>query len=265
MEPSTSSPESPVKKPRGPRSEAERQARRANLAKARTAPREVIYRPTAKRRAASRANLAKAQVARRSPEGNAAVRLNALKHGFDAAGVEETVARLGEDPAAFAAHLERFGRAFLPEDEVETRLVRQLAELFWKRLRWFPALGRLEEAQIGKLFAELSSDPHRNLEESQRLAQGLAYAMSDYGRFLEVESQLAAQGERLLRALLLKRSGGKVTFQYLAARYDPELEGLRKDWKRHERLARWLALSPEERKALLEKCKIRVRERLGDS
>jgi len=97
--------------PRGARSPQALAARRANLAKARAAPRDVIYRPTEKRQAASRANLQKALAARKTPKGNAAARLNALKHGlFAKQVVAASVARLGEDPKAFAEHLRLFER-----------------------------------------------------------------------------------------------------------------------------------------------------------
>src|SRR5437870_824770 len=112
-------------------------ARRANLERARSAPKGVMYRSTEKRQAASRANLQKAIEARNTPEGNTNARMNALKHGLNTRNVADSVARLGEDPEEFREHLESFQRFFRPEGYVETELVRRLAETFWRRLRLY--------------------------------------------------------------------------------------------------------------------------------
>src|SRR5690348_12285107 len=94
-------------------------SRRANLERARAAPREKIYRSTEKRLAASRANLAKAIAARRSPRGNASARLNALRDGLFVRDVAGSVPCMGEDPAEFRAHHHLYFRIFAPADDEE--------------------------------------------------------------------------------------------------------------------------------------------------
>ena len=111
------------RKPGNPLTARELAARRANLEKARAAPRDP-YRPTQKRLEASRANLAKAIAARRRPKGNASVRLNALKHGlFAKQTLAESVDRLAEDKEGFAQHLHLFERVLAGGAYVPTSFV----------------------------------------------------------------------------------------------------------------------------------------------
>jgi hypothetical protein len=201
-------------------------ARRANLRKARAAPREVIYRPTEKRRAASRANLQKAQAARRGPRGNAAARLNALKHGlFATARVGESVRRLGESPQEFAAHRRRFERLFAPFDDEEKRLVKRLADACWRRLRLFRAAARWESDRLKQVLAHEPALPRLDVEETEHRARILVLAFFDTvdGVFRESD-KLNSQIEALLRAVLRKRSGGEVEFRFFSPRRDPRAE-----------------------------------------
>jgi hypothetical protein len=269
MEPSppsphvSSRPPAPAKRRyvrRGPLSEAALEARRANLRKARAAPKSRVYRPSEKRRAASRANLRKAIAARKSPQGNAHARLNALRHGLNAKLVRESVARLAEDPREFAAHLRGMERFFAPENELERQVVRQVAETLWKRLRLCAAQARLERERLAKLLAMPAPPGQPTVEELHGRARAVAAVVNDHGRYLEEEQKLAAQVERGLRAFLLKRSGGKVVFRYIAARHDPDLEALEQGISRAEMLGRWLMLTPEQRQALVRKAGMRVPE-----
>jgi len=126
------------RKPGKPLTARELAARRANLEKAWAASRGA-YRATEKRLQASRADIEKAIAARRSPEGNASVRLNALKHGlFARRTVAASVAWLGEDPAEFERHLALFDRMFIPGNEEEKAIVRGLEETVWRRFLFFP-------------------------------------------------------------------------------------------------------------------------------
>jgi len=89
---------------------------------------------TARELAARRANLEKAIVARRSPKGNAAARLNALKHGlFAKQTLAESVDRLGENKQEFDLHLRLFERVFVPAaGHEEKQFVRSLAQTVWR-------------------------------------------------------------------------------------------------------------------------------------
>ncbi len=134
-------------------------ARRANLQKARQAPKEIIYRPTEKRMAASMANLERAYHARRRVHGSDRIRLNALKHGLYAHLTSESVERMGESPEAYQAHCERFRRLLAPRDPEEERLVARLADVTWRRLRLFHAQARREAGRLATLIAQASAQP----------------------------------------------------------------------------------------------------------
>ncbi len=193
-------------------------ARRANLLKARAAPKEVIYRPTEKRLASSRANLAKAIAARRSSRGNQAARMNALKHGLFAREVRASVRRLGESPQEFEAHMRRFERCFLPEDEAEKQLVLRLAFTAWRRLRLFRAQARWESVRVKKL---LDAPPQGGIPLARATAvsgHALGKIFYDLRDFFDQLRKLQSQVESLLRALVRKRSGGAMDFKVYAPR-----------------------------------------------
>jgi len=198
-------------------------ARRANLRQAHAAPKEVIYRPTEKRRAASRANLRKAQAARRSPRGNAAARLNALKHGLYAiASVRESVERLGESRREFAAHRRRFARLFAPQDEEEGRLVERLADACWRRLRFFRAASRWEAHYLKQILRRAPRLAQLDVEQTRARASALVLALSYAADVIDRESsKFNSQIEACLRALLRVRSGGAVEFRFFSPRRDP--------------------------------------------
>ncbi len=193
-------------------------ARRANLVKARAAPKEIIYRATAKRQAAQRANFLKAVVAPRTPEGLAARRMNALKHGLFAERVEESVTALHEDPQEYAEHLARFERVFVPEDEVEQKMVRRLANLVWRRLRLYQAIPRWEKKDLQEFFARATPNerPEKlTAEETRFRALDLAGLLGTYCRAFDEGYAIHVKIEAALRALIKKRSGGKMKFRYL--------------------------------------------------
>ena len=198
-------------------------ARRANLRKAHAAPKAVTYRPTEKRRAASRANLQKAQAARRSPRGNAAARLNALKHGLYAvASVGESVGRLGESRREFAAHRRRFARLFAPQDEEERRLVERLADACWRRLRFFRAASRWEAQHLKQILRRAPRLAGLDVEQTRARASALVLALSYTADVVDREStKFNSQIEACLRALLRVRSGGAVEFRFFSPRRDP--------------------------------------------
>jgi len=237
--------------PAGRRSERARAARRRNLLKARAASKEAIYRPTEKRQAASRANLGKAIAARNSPEGKAAARLNALKHGLFAKKlVAESVVRLGEDPREFREHLRLFAQVYVPEDEEEKELVRRLAETVWRRLRLHHAQARRERALLKEVFSLAPPAEKLTAEETLGRADALTFVLYDFEAFFRESRKVESQIEYLLRRLLRKRSGGTIEYKGFCPRRDPDLEEMEKDEAEARAMKRWLALSPEERTAL---------------
>jgi len=205
-------------------------ARRANLDNALAAIETHGTPDTEKRRTAYLANLKKAIAARRSPEGNARVRLNALKHGLFARLVPESVARLGENPSEFEAHRQRFAQVFAPEDDFEQRLVQRLAEIVWRRLRLHRAQACWEADRLRELFAEAPPAARLTAEETERRAYALAHVLNDFQTFFAKAQHLEAQIERALRKLLRKRSGGRINFKALATRGDPRLIKPEEEW-----------------------------------
>ncbi len=190
-------------------------ARRANLVKARAAPKEVIYRTTAKRQVASRANMVKAIAARKTPAGNAAARMNALKHGLFARHIEDSVLRLHEDPHEYEEHLRRFERVFVPEDEAERKIVLRLANVVWRRLRLYQAIPRWEKRDLQEFFARATPDerPEKlTAEETRFRALDLSALLGTYNRVFDEGYAIHMKIEAALRALIKKRSGGKIRF-----------------------------------------------------
>ena len=170
-------------------------ARRANLEKARAAPRDA-YRPTEKRLETSRANLARAIAARRRPEGNASARLNALKHGLYAKqSLAESVDRLVEDKQEFARHLLLFQRSFVPKDEEEKRIVRRLAQTVWRRLRFFRAQMCWEREKVQKMCAGAPSPAQLSVQETVFRAEGLALALMQFNVYFRELDRLESQVE----------------------------------------------------------------------
>jgi len=206
------------KKPRKVRytmSAAALASRRANLERARAAPHEKIYRPTEKRQAASRANLAKAIAARKSPRGNASARLNALSDGLFVRDVARSVRRMGEDPAEFLAHHNLYFRIFAPEDDLERAWVQRIADLSWKRLRYFRAIPRWELAALQKRFSTLTRDEPINARETERRALFLAGAFTQYLKHLDPLTHFHTRIDREIRKLLAYRSGGTIKWRVL--------------------------------------------------
>ena len=225
-------------------------ARRANLERARSAPKGVMYRSTEKRQAASRANLQKAIEARNTPEGNTNARMNALKHGLNARNVAHSVARLGEDPEEFREHLESFQRFFRPQGYVETELVRRLAETFWRRLRLYASQVAAEK-QVLRQYTRLAPEAGEiDAGETERRAEGLLYFFNRYSvEALKTtdnrREQFQSQIECLLRALVKARGGDD--FKMLARRRDTKwLTHLEPRWVLFDKLLRETNVSVED-------------------
>lgn len=207
-----SEPPQKARKSRYTRSPAALAAMRANLEKARAAPREKIYRSTEKRRAASRANLAKAIAARKTSAGNASARLNALSDGLFVRDVARSVRRMGEDPAEFRAHHALFFRIFAPLDAQERAWVQRIADLSWKRLRYFRALARWELNALKLGFISLTRDEPISARETERRAYYLARLFARFARHVDPITRFQTRIDREIRKLLKRRSDGKIKY-----------------------------------------------------
>ena len=218
------------RKPGKPLTALELATRRANLEKARAAP--GVHRLTEKRLRASRANFQKAIAARRSPEGNASARLNALKHGlFAQHALAESVDRLGEDKQEFDLHLSLFERVFAPADEEEKQIVRGLAQTVWRRLRFLHAQARWEKERLQRMFAEAPAPAPMSLDDTVARAEGLALALMRFEAFSRELGKLESQVEFRLRKLIRKRSRGKLVWKAFSPRRDPVMERFIEDEK----------------------------------
>ncbi len=236
--------------PGRPLTARELSSRRANLEKARAASKGA-YRPTEKRLQASRANLEKAMAARRTPEGIAAVRLNALKHGlFARRTVRDSVTRLGEDPAEFERHLALFDRIFIPGNEEEKAIVRGLAETVWRRLRFFHAQARWEMERLQRIFAKAPTPAKLDLDDTVARADGLTIGLMEFDAFYRELGKLESQVEFWLRKLIRKRSHGKLRWKGFSPRRDPVIDELEKEDEVNRFVEIWDAMSPEEQTAV---------------
>jgi hypothetical protein len=246
------------RKPGKPLTARELAARRANLEKARAAPRDA-YRTTAKRLQTSRSNLVKAIAARRRPEGNASARLNALKHGLYAKQtLADSVDRLSEDRQEFALHVHQFESVFAPRDEEEKRIVRKLAGSVWRRLRFFRAQACWEKEKLQRMFAEAPAPARLSLDDTVARAEGLALALMQFDAFFRTLNKLEARVEFWLRKLIRKRSKGKLRWKGFRPRRDPLMERPEEEEQIDRFVEYWDVLSPEEQTALREEARRKV-------
>ncbi|MGA2077405.1 MAG: hypothetical protein ABSH52_28285, partial [Terriglobia bacterium] len=102
----------------------------------------------------------------RSETGKERMKLNALKHGCDAAPENEAAVMraLGEDPERFTALKRELATAYGPGDALWDRQIEDLARLYWRR-------DRIERMETG-----LMRDALREVEERRR---GLARALAE--------------------------------------------------------------------------------------
>ena len=206
----------------GHHSHAALAARRANLLKARAAPKERIYRRTEKRLAASRRNLRKAQAARRTARGSARPRMNALKHGLFAQRLgAAAVAALGENPRHYRELHRLFHRAFAPRARTERQLVARLADTCWRRLRLLRAQAYREYEELRDMLLSMPAAPGAlDAMETERRAALLSAATLQVIDMSSEALKLQSQIECVFRTLLRKRSSGTVEFRMMSPRRD---------------------------------------------
>jgi hypothetical protein len=238
--------------------------RRANLEKARAVANES-FRPTEKRLRASRANFEKAIAARRSPRGNAAARLNALKHGlFAQRTLAQSVDRLGEDKDEFDLHLRLFERVFVPAGQEEKQIVRGLAQTVWRRLRFFRAQACWEKERLQGMFADAPAPERLSLEDTVARAEGLALALLQFDAFFRELNKLESQVEYWLRKLIRKRSQGQLRWKGFRPRRDPVMERFEKGEQLNRFAEYWDALSPDEQAAARDEVQKEVGTHMAD-
>jgi len=229
-------------------------ARRANIAKAHAAVRAGNFPVTEGRRAASRANIQKAIAWRRSPQGNAVARLNALKHGlFAGRTLRASLLRLGESPEMFEEHRRLFAQVFAPQDDAEKDLVRRLAETVWRRLRLHIAQAAREHERLLELFRSAPVARQLTVEETVNRADVVALQVGDLAAFMRESDKIQSEIEYLLRELLRKRSDGKIQYWFYARRRDPAPArdpDDDDDTLENDPIERFMALSPAQRRAL---------------
>ncbi len=187
-------------------------AKRANLVKANAVLKELGCVITGKRQAASRANLAKGRAARKRA-GYASVRMNGLKDGLFAEDIVASGEILGEDLREYEEHRRQFERVFVPEDDIEKKLVRRLADTVWRRLRFYRAILRWEKAELEEIFTRAGAGERLTAEETEQRAIELAALLGTYEQAFDRAALLQRKMATVLRALLGKRSEGKIKFK----------------------------------------------------
>jgi hypothetical protein len=194
----------PAGKPLSPR---ELRARRANLRKARLAPQDLIYRPTAKRLAACLKNLRQAVAARRRKEGSGRVRLNALRHGvYSRELVDESVRRLGESEREFAQHRELFARLLGPESEEDAVIVWELSNLAWRRLRLFRAMAERERRDLRRLLEQYPPPRPLTAAETRERMYLLFATLDNCDRVVGEASKLRFEMQEFFQMLIDRRT-----------------------------------------------------------
>jgi hypothetical protein len=181
-----------------PLNQRELAARRANLTVARSAPKELIYRPTPKRLAASLKNLRKALAARRREEASDRLRLNALRHGlFSRELVDESVTKLGEDPREFARHRELLVQLFAPRTEDEYAIALELSNLAWRRLRLFRAAAERERREVRQAIERYARPGRLDAGETLNRMYLLLATLDNFDRVLRDAARLRDEIQQL--------------------------------------------------------------------
>src|SRR5918994_1209006 len=111
---------------------------------------------SARKAAANRQNALKS-TGPRTPEGKAAVRLNALRHGL----LSEDIVLPGEDEEALRELAERLRAELQPVGELEIRLVGRITSLLWR-------LRRLERVESGIFAWGLYEEQAERAEQQAR-------------------------------------------------------------------------------------------------
>ena len=125
--------------------------------------------------------------------GKAASSRNNLRHGFRS----QTVLLPGDDPAEYEALLTELTLYFAPQELMETRYVREMADADWRLRR----LRQHLESAIARQMAKLASaQPDASTLELQSLAiETLSDTGTSYGTWLRYETKLGRQYDRAFK------------------------------------------------------------------
>jgi len=166
-------------------------------------------------------------------------RYHALKHGLSVRSLEETMAALGEDPAAFEAFARLIERTFVPRNLPEYEVVLRLAGAIWRRLRLHSAAARWEADALREALSSGPEVKSLTADETHLRACGVMALLVNETRISRSRFQLLCGVERQLRALLRIRSGGKAKFHFISRQTRKELRELEEDeryWRALDRI-----------------------------
>jgi len=130
----------------------------------------------------------------RSEAGKERMKLNALKHGCDAAPENEAAVMraLGEDPERYAALMRELATAHGPGDALWDRQIEDLAKLYWRRQRF-------ERMETGLMRRALQA-----VEERQRTRRSQIAAVTfDATNFAATDLAVGEPAERCVQLRLL--------------------------------------------------------------
>jgi hypothetical protein len=175
---------------------------------------------------ARRAN-ARKSTGPRTDAGKQRARLNALKHGGYATDevFADSLKALGEDPAEFDSLLASLVEAREPADAVESLLVEEVAQLYWKRTRLDRKETALEAAQLRQYDEDRRLRRMRARREYNDMPQGLMNQeglrrnLTTCGRFQDALRLLREAHAMAQRNEFTDEFNGKVRFLY-ASYYD---------------------------------------------
>ena len=163
-------------------------------------------------------------------------RYHCVKHGLGAGvcSLEESMAALGEDPAEFKALAGLIERTFVPKNLPEYEVGQRLAGAIWRRLRLYKAAALWEAEALRQALSAGPEVESLTVDETLVRACGVMTLLLDETRLSRSRSELLAEVERQLRALLRIRSRGKVRFRFLTH----ETRKARREREEEERLWR---------------------------
>ncbi len=175
-------------------------------------------------------NLERAHAAPWDPERTLRSRRNNLQHGFYAEDLRDTAPRVGESLEEFDQHLRLFEGAFVPQDEIERKIVQNLAETAWRRRRMFRARIESEARYFRRVLRAWRPAEQLTDEETQTRGDVLLDLRERDIRLVERSDRLLSHMERLLRALVERRSGGTPTLKLTARQHRKEAALLLEPW-----------------------------------
>ena len=173
----------------------------------------MAFQFTEKRRVSALANLKKAREAHLAGRVPRSARPPNLKHGSFARDLRQSVILLGEDVREYDAHLERFEKVLTPSTDRERVIVRRLAEAAWRLIRGYRARAGAQSRRLRQSLESIA--PHAPLDplQVQRLAIHLVDTFHDEDYLLHFVGRLRNQFERLIRLLLVERTGSDQGFR----------------------------------------------------